>query len=115
MTGMKKGRTVMDMIFDLIIECIIDIITDNGVDVMTGSDRTKNLSKGAKIALVVVSLLIFAAIAGLLLFFGFGLWAGGDITTGIPLTLLGAVFIIFTAVKLIMSYRKNRSSKKDRS
>ena len=41
MTGMKKGRTVMDMIFDLIIECIIDIITDNGVDVMTGSDRTK--------------------------------------------------------------------------
>ena len=64
----------MDMIFELIIECIIDLITDNGIDVMTGSDKTKNMSKGAKIALVIVSLVIIAAIVGLLLFFGIRSW-----------------------------------------
>ncbi len=104
----------MDLIFELIIECIIDLITDNGVDVMTGSERTKNLSKGAKIALVTVSLLIFAAIVGLLLFFGITFWADGDITVGIPLTLLGAAFLIFTVFKFIIAYRRNISSRKDR-
>ena len=102
----------MDLIFELIIECFIDIITDNGVDAMTGSDRTKNMSKGAKIALVVVSLLILVAIVGLLLFFGITFWVKGDITAGIPLTLLGAAFMVFTVIKLITAYRKNKSPKK---
>ena len=104
----------MDMIFELIIECIIDLITDNGIDVMTGYDKTKNMSKGAKIALVIVSLVIIAAIVGLLLFFGIRSWSEGDLTTGIPLTLLGAAFLIFTVFKFIIAYRRNISSRKDR-
>ena len=103
----------MDLIFELVIECLIDLITDDGVDVMTDSDRTKNWSKGTKIALVIVSLLIFVIIFGLLMFFGISFWLEGNLTLGIPVTLLGAVFLIFTVIKFVTSYRKNISSKKD--
>ena len=104
----------MDLIFELVIECFIDLITDNGIDIMTGSGRTDGWSKGLKITFVTVSLLIIAAIVGLLVFFGIKFWTEGDYTFGVPMALLGAAFLIFTVIKFILAYRRNRSSKKDR-
>ena len=104
----------MDLIFELIIECLIDLITDDGVDIMTRSDRTKGWSKGVKIVLVVVAALIILAIVGVLVLLGIFFLSQGDVSLGIPIMIAGVAFLIFTVLKFVMAYRKNISSKKDR-
>jgi threonine/homoserine/homoserine lactone efflux protein len=104
----------MDLIFELIIECMIGLITDDGVDIVTGSDRTKGWSKGFKIFIVAAALLIILAIVGLLLLLGIYFWSEGDMSAGIPLTIAGAALLIFSVFKFVMAYRKNISSKKER-
>ena len=57
----------MDLIFSLIVECLIDLITGEAVDAATGSDRTKGWSKSAKVILIIVAFLIIKKVASCLI------------------------------------------------
>ena len=104
----------MDILLELIVEFFVELITDNGVDVMTGSDRTSHLSKGVKIVLVIVTILIFVGIIGSLLFFGINSLINGEIALGILLALSGAALLIFIVTSFIKELRKNLAMRKDR-
>ena len=98
----------MDLIFSLIVECLIDLITGEAVDAATGSDRTKGWSKSAKVILIIVAILIITAMIGALVIFGIMNLSEGEIMPGAILLGAAAVLLVYTVVSIIVAYRKNR-------
>ena len=98
----------MDLLFELIVECMIGIITDDAIDIMKDSDRTSHLSKGMRIVIVTAALLIFAAIVVFLLWFGIDSIIEGNLALGVPLALMGGAFAIYCVVRFIVTYKKKR-------
>ena len=96
----------MGFIFEILLECALDLITDGGVEVLTNSENSRNWSKGVKIALVSITLLIFLAVIVLLGFFGISFLIEGKVLEGVLLCALAVLFIVFPIVKLREAYRK---------
>ena len=93
---------------------MVTLITDDGVDIMTGADRTSGWPKGLKIVLVGASALIIIAVTGLMVLFGSFLCADGEFMVGVPIILLGVAFLTFIIFRVSSAYRKNVRPKKDR-
>lgn len=100
----------MDMLFELIVECMICIMTDDAIDIANDSDRTRHLSKGMRFFIVAAALLIFAAVTFFFLFVGISNLIEGDMSLGLPFTVIGAVFVIYCVVRSIVTYKKNEKN-----
>ncbi len=99
----------MEFIIEILVDCVLSLIVDSGVDVMTGSEQSKRLPKGARIALVAATLLIFTAIIGAMVIFGILMLIDREWVPGIILTAVGIVFAVVTIVKFLTVYRKKKS------
>ena len=103
-----KESVKMDFVIELIIECLIDLITTDGADVVNGSERTKGWSKGAKIALVVTSILLIIAVTAVLVICGVAYLLDGNREVGAVLLAAGIGFLIVTFAKFTSVYKKKR-------
>ncbi len=96
---------------ELIIECLIDLIIGDGAETVSGSDRTKNWSRGAKIAVVVTAILLVIAVTAVLVICGVSYLMSGERETGAILLVAGIGFLITTIVRfriVYVSIRKKR-------
>ena len=98
----------MDLIFSLIVECLIDLITGEAADAAAGSERTKGWSKPAKVILIIAAFLIITAMIGALVIFEIMNLSDGETMPGVILLGAAAVLLIYTVVSIIVAYRKNR-------
>ena len=95
---------------EFIIECMVDLIIADGADTASGSERTKNWSKGAKIAVVVAAILLIVAVTAVLVICGVAYFMGGDREVGAALLVVGIGFLIITIARFRNAYisvRKN--------
>ena len=99
----------MEFLFELLFDCIIEPIIECGVEVLTGNERTRHWHKGVKIALAVVTLLVFVAVIGAIIIFGIMLLIEGTTIPGIVLLVIAITFIILSVLKIRKEYRKRRT------
>ena len=99
---------------ELIIECLVDLIIADGAETVSGSERTKGWSKGAKIAVVVTAILLVVAVTTVLVACGVAYLAGGDREVGLILLIAGIGFLIVTIARfriVYVSVRKNNNNR----
>ena len=101
----------MDFIIELIIECMIDLITTDGAEVVSGSGRTKSWSNGAKIAVVVTAILLIVAVTAVLVICGVAYLMEGNREPGAVLLVAGIGFLIITIAKFGSAYISVRNKK----
>ncbi|MBR6477819.1 MAG: hypothetical protein IKS85_05165, partial [Lachnospiraceae bacterium] len=75
----------MEFIFELIIEVVLGLVTDSGVEIMTGSEETKKWPKPVRIFCVVTTIILSATVIGFLLVYGIILMIKGHVAVGILL------------------------------
>ncbi|MBO4414626.1 MAG: hypothetical protein J5824_01430 [Lachnospiraceae bacterium] len=98
----------MEFILEILVDCVLSLIVDSGVEVMTGSEQSNSWPKGAKIALVAVTLLVFIGVTGALMVFGIIFLTEKDWVPGILLLAVGIIFAISMITKFVQMYRKKR-------
>ena len=98
----------MDMIIEILLDCVLSLITDGGVEVMSNSENTRNWPKGVRIALVTATLIIFIAVTGLLFLAGVSMISDGKTAIGTLLLVIASAFVIFPVIRFIKLYRKKR-------
>ena len=98
----------MELLFEILAECAIDLITDGGIEVMTGSEESRKWSKGVKTALVISTLLIFAAVIAALLYWGVSFLIDEQILLGIVFAALGTLFSVLAVAKFRKTYKKRK-------
>ena len=101
----RKGKR-MDTIAEILIDCFLSLVVDGGVEVMTDSESCRKWPKGVRIALVVVTMAVFAALIGFLVVTGISLISEGKIAVGVLLLVLAFAFIVFSIIGFIKAYRK---------
>ena len=94
----------MEFIFELIIEVVLGLVTDSGVEVMTGSEETKKWPKPVRIFCVVTTIILSATVIGVLLVYGIILMIKGHVAVGVLLLVVGAILLIMAIVKLRKAY-----------
>ncbi len=96
----------MDLLFDLIVECAVCLISDNEIDNLADPDRAKNMSKGMRAVVLTVSLLVLVVVEGFLLIAGIINLTQGELIPGLILTFLGAAVLVYCAVRFILTFKK---------
>ncbi len=89
----------MEVIIEVLIECFVEILTDGGVEVMSGSEYTRRWPKGVKIAMVVFTVLFFGAMIIGFIVMGILFLVGDEPVPGVIMLLVGIgilLMIIFT-------------------
>ena len=99
----------MDMIIEFLLDCVLSLIVDSGVEVMTNSESCRNWPKGVRIALVVVTLIVFLAVLGFLIIAGISAVSEGNTAVGVLLFGVASVFVIYPIVRIIKIYKKKSS------
>ncbi len=101
----------MEIIVEIILDCVLSLIVDGGVEVMTDPKSCRKWPKGVRISLVAVSLALFAAIIGFLVVTGVSLMSGGTIAAGALLVVIAFALIILSVIGFVKAYRKNYTRK----
>ena len=102
----------MEIVIELVVELFLELITEEGVGIITKPENYHNWPKGVKIALVTVTLLFLAGIIGVLIILGILFLTDGKIAVGLLLTSIGALFLILAVAKFRKVYKKKRSAAK---
>ena len=96
----------MEYIFELILDCFLELVTEGGMDVMADSESTRKFPKWLKAVLVAFTLLFFIASIGIILFLGVTFLINGNLLAGILLSVVGVVFLICMIIKFKGLYRR---------
>ena len=104
----------MEMIIDIILELVLGLLTDGGVEVMTGSESAKKWPKPLKIICVVSTLLLAIAVIGFLLIYGIVLEVKGNVIGGAYLLVAGATLLILAIVMLRKGYKSYKNKMQPR-
>ena len=99
----------MDMILELLLDCVLSLVVDSGVEVMAGSESCRSWPKGVRIALVAVTLIVYIAVLGFLTIVGISEISEGKTAVGILLFFVALVFVIYPATRVIAIYKKKRN------
>ncbi len=98
----------MEMLIELLLDCILSLVVDGGVDVMSDSPNCRKWPKAVRIALVAITLLVFIAVIGLMIVIGVSLISEGKIAVGLLILAIALGFMLFLAVRFIIAYRRKR-------
>ena len=101
----------MDMIIEFVLDCILSLVVDSGVEVMSDSENSRNWPKGVRIALVAITLLLFTALIGFLIFAGVSFISEGTTAVGVLFLVMAPALIIFSIIKIKKLYKKKVSEK----
>ena len=102
----------MDTIIEILVDCVLSLIVDSGMEIMTDSDSRHKWPKGVRIALVATTLIILLAVLGLLIIAGISLISESKIVVGVLLLALASAFVIFPVIKFRKIYKKKSAGKK---
>ncbi len=98
----------METVVEILLDCVLSLVVDGGVEVMTDSEPCRKWPKGVRIALVAVTLILFIALIGFLAVTGVSLIAEGKIAVGVLLLVIAFAFICFSIIGFIKAYRKKK-------
>ena len=98
----------MDIIIEILLDCVLSLVVDGGVEVMTDSESCLKWPKGVRIALVAVTMALFVALIGFLVVTGVSLISEGKIAVGVLLLVIALAFIFFSIIRFIKAYRKKK-------
>ena len=101
----------MDTIVEILLDCVLSLFVDGGVEVMTDSESCRKWPKGVRIAFVVVTLAIFLALIGFLVFIGISLISEAKIAVGVLLLVIALAFILFSVAGFVRAYRKKKGGR----
>ena len=104
----KRRGKHMETIAEILIDCVLSLVVDGGVEVMTDSSSCRRWPKGVRIALVAVTMAVFAALTGFVVFAGASFISEGKIAAGVVFLVIAFAFVIFSIIGLIKAYRKKK-------
>ena len=90
----------METIFEIFFECIISLVTEGGMEVMSDPEHTCSWPRGIKIMMVVTTILFFLTVIGFLIVFGVIFVLEGKMIWGLILSVLGVFFLVLMLIRL---------------
>ena len=98
----------MDTIVEILPDCILSLVVDGGVEVMTDSESCHKWPKVVRIALAVVTMILFAALIVFLVVTGVSLISESKLAVGALLLVITFAFIFFSIIGFVKAYRKKK-------
>ena len=100
----------MEIIIEILIECFVEILTDGGMEVMSGQAHTQRWPRGLKIALVVFTVLFFGTVIIGLIVMGILFLIKGELLPGVIFSLLGIGILFGILFRIRKEYRKRNNT-----
>ena len=101
----------MDTIVEILLDCILSLVVDGGVEVITDSESCRRWPKGVRIALVMVTMAFFVALIGFLVVTGVSLISEGKIAVGVLLLVIALTLLVFSIIGFVKAYRKKKRTR----
>ena len=98
----------MELLLEILIECFTELITDGGMEVLSGEEHTRRWPKGVKIAMVVFTLLFFGSMIIGLIVMGVAFMLEGKVILSVVMLLAGIGLLVL----LLYVIRKAKRTKK---